>query len=66
MISTLGFDVYGTLIDTAGVTTALQQYAGDRAGVFSSMWRDKQLEYSFRLRALKPGDDPAELARTTR
>jgi 2-haloacid dehalogenase len=48
MTSTLGFDVYGTLIDTAGVTTALQQYAGDRAGVFSSMWRDKQLEYSFR------------------
>lgn len=48
MTITLGFDVYGTLIDTAGVTAALQQYAGDRAAAFSSMWRDKQLEYSFR------------------
>lgn len=48
MTITLGFDVYGTLIDTAGVTTALQEFAGDRAVLFSSLWRDKQLEYSFR------------------
>jgi 2-haloacid dehalogenase len=45
---TLGFDVYGTLIDTAGVTEALRQYAGERAPAFSTMWREKQLEYSFR------------------
>ncbi|WP_210396165.1 haloacid dehalogenase type II [Motiliproteus sediminis] len=44
----LAFDVYGTLIDTQGVITALQTRIGDRAAAFSALWRDKQLEYSFR------------------
>ena len=48
MTITIGFDVYGTLIDTAGVTEALKQFAGDRATEFSNLWREKQLEYSFR------------------
>jgi len=48
MSITLGFDVYGTLIDTAGITDALRKYAGEDAAAFSSLWRDKQLEYSFR------------------
>jgi len=48
MTVTLGFDVYGTLIDTAGVTEALTAFAGDRAPAFSTLWREKQLEYSFR------------------
>ena len=44
----LGFDVYGTLIDTAGVVAELSGIVGDRAGEFSRIWREKQLEYSFR------------------
>lgn len=48
MATTLAFDVYGTLIDTHGVVTALQDMVGDQAQVFSQTWRDKQLEYSFR------------------
>ena len=48
MAITLAFDVYGTLIDTAGVTTALERYVGDMAPQFSNTWREKQLEYSFR------------------
>ena len=48
MTITIGFDVYGTLIDTAGVTEALGQFAGERAVQFSNLWREKQLEYSFR------------------
>lgn len=48
MALTLAFDVYGTLIDTSGVTMALQPHAGDRAGAFARLWREKQLEYSFR------------------
>lgn len=48
MAITLGFDVYGTLIDTAGVTVALRPLAGERAAEFARQWRDKQLEYSFR------------------
>lgn len=48
MAITLAFDVYGTLIDTHGVVVALEKHVGDRAPEFSRMWRDKQLEYSFR------------------
>ena len=48
MATTLAFDVYGTLIDTHGVVTALAELVGDKAKAFSKTWRDKQLEYSFR------------------
>ena len=48
MTAVIGFDVYGTLINTAGVTAALEKFAGDRASDFSALWREKQLEYSFR------------------
>ncbi|KHF25047.1 haloacid dehalogenase type II [Solemya velum gill symbiont] len=48
MSVTLTFDVYGTLIDTHGVVIRLQEYIGDKAQEFSQVWRDKQLEYSFR------------------
>lgn len=48
MVKTLAFDVYGTLIDTHGVVAELQKLVGDRAMVFSELWRGKQLEYSFR------------------
>lgn len=44
----LAFDVYGTLIDTHGVVTALSSMVGEQAQAFSQTWRDKQLEYSFR------------------
>ena len=48
MATTLAFDVHGTLIDTHGVSLALQGMVGTRAAEFSRHWRDKQLEYSFR------------------
>ena len=48
MATTLAFDVYGTLIDTSGVALALQQHVGERANAFAGLWREKQLEYSFR------------------
>lgn len=48
MALTLAFDVYGTLIDTQGVLLQLQNLVGNRAQDFSVLWRNKQLEYSFR------------------
>lgn len=48
MTVTLGFDVYGTLIDTHGVVIQLQSLIGDQAVAFSNTWREKQLEYTFR------------------
>ncbi len=46
----LAFDVYGTLIDTQGVTLELERRLSDasKAVDFAKRWRDKQLEYSFR------------------
>ncbi len=48
MTLTLGFDVYGTLIDTHGVIQQLETMIGDQSTAFSNTWRDKQLEYTFR------------------
>ncbi len=45
---TLGFDVYGTLIDTQGVSAALHPMIGADAAKFLSLWREKQLEYTYR------------------
>ena len=48
MAITLAFDVYGTLIDTHGVVVMLEKHVGAKAPEFSRLWREKQLEYSFR------------------
>ena len=48
MKPTLAFDVYGTLIDTYGLVSRLRETAGEKAEEFSRIWRQKQLEYSFR------------------
>ena len=47
-MATLGFDIYGTIIDTVGITDALKAYVGEKAFAFSNFWRTKQLEYAFR------------------
>lgn len=49
----LAFDIYGTLINTHGVVARLQEFIGDEAQSFSNLWRDKQLEYSFRRGLMK-------------
>lgn len=59
----LAIDVYGTLVDTAGVTGRLRALVGDRAAAFANAWRAKQLEYTFR-RALM--HDYADLPTCTR
>ncbi len=48
MKGTLAFDIYGTLIDTQGITGMLEKHAGFKAEAFSQFWRQKVLEYSFR------------------
>src|SRR3954463_13771646 len=49
----LAFDVYGTLVDPIRVWTRLQAHAPDRAVQIAELWRQKQLEYSFRLTAME-------------
>ena len=48
MSKVLAFDIYGTLIDTHGVIIELSRHVGERAARFSQIWRDKQLEYTWR------------------
>ncbi|MFV1466851.1 MULTISPECIES: haloacid dehalogenase type II [Idiomarina] len=58
MLTTLAFDVYGTLIDAQGLVSLLSSYLGDdKAQEFSSRWRDKQLEYSFRRGLMQQYED---------
>lgn len=49
MKTTLAFDVYGTLVNPAGMTRHLADDIGASAApAFVGLWREKQLEYSFR------------------
>lgn len=52
MDKVLAFDVYGTLIDPHGVVALLQTMVGDQAVALSTLWRNKQLEYTFRRAAM--------------
>jgi 2-haloacid dehalogenase len=45
----LAFDVYGTLIDPIGIARALAALVPAEATRIAEIWRQKQLEYSFRL-----------------
>ena len=45
---TLAFDVYGTLIDPHNIKEQLIPLAGKKNEAFAELWRNKQLEYSFR------------------
>lgn len=44
------FDAYGTLFDVASVTALCQKALGEKAPRLSSLWREKQLQYTW-LRA---------------
>lgn len=57
MKKVLAFDVYGTLIDPHGVVTQLEAYVGNDAVLFSSTWRQKQLEYTFRRGLMRSYQD---------
>jgi 2-haloacid dehalogenase len=46
------FDAYGTLFDFASAASSCRDVLGDRAEVLTSLWRDKQLQYTW-LRALQ-------------
>lgn len=48
MTLAIAFDIYGTLINPHGLVDDLARHLGEGAQAFSNVWRDKQLEYSFR------------------
>src|SRR6516162_10017979 len=46
------FDAYGTLFDYASAAAGCRDVLGDRLGPLTTLWRDKQLQYSW-LRAIE-------------
>jgi 2-haloacid dehalogenase len=44
----VALDVYGTLVDPIGMKPHLERLLGGSAEAFATLWREKQLEYSFR------------------
>ena len=54
----LAFDLYGTLVDPIAISDELGRVLGDSDGrAAASLWRVKQLEYSFRLTAMGSYED---------
>ncbi|AZT85563.1 haloacid dehalogenase type II [Marinobacter sp. NP-4(2019)] len=53
----LAFDVYGTLVDPMGMADLLAQDAGTSAEAVSVLWREKQLEFSFRKGLMRVYED---------
>ena len=48
MPESLGFDIYGTLVDPLDMNEHLRGLVGEKADRFSGLWREKQVEYTWR------------------
>ena len=59
----VAFDMFGTLADTASVASELASSCGAMAGRVARTWRDKQLEYMFRVTAMGQFPPFADLTR---
>ena len=46
--SKIAFDVYGTLVDPLGMRASLERFVGDAGAEVARVWREKQLEYTWR------------------
>jgi 2-haloacid dehalogenase len=57
MSMTLAFDVYGTLVDPMGMSDLLRLEAGEEASSVAALWREKQLEFSFRKGLMRVYED---------
>lgn len=57
MPQVIGFDVYGTLVDPLEMNEHLRPLVGERADRMSELWREKQLEYTFRRGLMRSYED---------
>jgi 2-haloacid dehalogenase len=53
----LAFDMYGTLVDPIHIWKQLEHYIPDGAQRVAEIWRQKQLEFTFRLTAMEWYED---------
>src|SRR5437016_863699 len=59
----LAFDMYGTLVDPIRIWKQLEQYIPQEAQRVAEVWRQKQLEFTFRLTAMERYEDFEEVTR---
>lgn len=59
----LAFDLYGTLVDPIRIWTRLERDLPDLALRIAEVWRQKQLEYTFRLTAMERYEDFEQVTR---
>src|SRR5215210_633173 len=58
MPGAIGFDIYGTLVDPLEMNEHLQPVVGEKlADRFSELWRNKQIEYTFRRALMRKYED---------
>ena len=53
----IALDVYGTLVDPAGMASRLGPAFGEHAQSAAQLWREKQLEYTFRRALMRRYED---------
>ncbi len=59
----LAFDMYGTLVDPIRIDKGLERYLPDDPTRVAALWRQKQLEYTFRLTAMERYEDFEQVTR---
>ena len=59
----LAFDLYGTLVDPIRIWQQLERHLGAQARRAAEIWRQKQLEYTFRLTAMQQYADFEQVTR---
>ena len=57
MLDAIGFDIYGTLVDPLEMNEHLRPFAREKADRFSELWREKQIEYTFRRGLMREYED---------
>src|SRR2546421_4483546 len=57
----LAFDMYGTLVDPIRIWKQLEKYIPDDTQRIAEIWRQKQLEFTFRLTAMERYEDFEEV-----
>jgi 2-haloacid dehalogenase len=63
VIEALAFDMYGTLVDPIRIWKQLEQYIPGDAQRIAELWRQKQLEFTFRLTAMERYEDFEQVTR---
>ena len=59
----LAFDMYGTLVDPIRIWRQLEHYIPGDAQHIAELWRQKQLEFTFRLTAMERYEDFEQVTR---